>query len=155
MMPFKCLNCKTVIQSMEQAECECENPYFVQCALVHYLHPEGPGQVYSKAVQHNGASVDDEGFSRPLTVKNMVTYKLCCKASTKSKNPNKPVTASILKSIVSCPDCLAFIETRRNKICQLPEAPTQDSTVDSILVTPKSDSANPTVTMDEQSTSTQ
>ena len=140
---------------MEQAECGCENPYFVKCALVHYLHPEGPGEVYSKAVQHNGLSTDNEGFSKPLTIKNIVTYKLACKASIKSKNPNKPVTASILKSIVSCPDCLAFIEIRRTKACQSPEARTQDSTVDSTLVTPKSDSENPTATMAEQSTSIQ
>lgn len=139
---------------MDNAECDCQNPYFVQCALVHYIHPDGPGEVFSKAVQHNGASVDDEGKSKPLTIKNTVVYKLACMATKKTTNPNKPVTATILKQIVSCPDCLAFIENRR-KACRLPEDHTQDSTVDLTSVTPKSDSVNHTATMEEQSTLTQ
>lgn len=155
-MPFKCAQCDTIVQSLADAECECANPFFKECALIHYIHPEGPGEVFAKSYNHQGASVDDEGFSKPLTVRNLQELKLGCLASKTNKKRNL-VNTSIMSSLVSCPDCLAFIDQlkSRSKECQLSEVPTTAPITGSTSVTPKSDSASPTATMDEPSTSIQ
>lgn len=62
---------------MDQAECECESPFFVECAMIHYIHKDGPGKPYSKVLNNGGASVDDEGFSKPITIRNEQTLNLC------------------------------------------------------------------------------
>lgn len=150
-MPFKCVNCDTVVQKLDAAECECENPFFVKCEMVHYLHRDGVGEVYAKTYNTQGASIDDEGFSKPLTVRNLQELKLCCNAK-KLNAKREVIHASVMQSIVSCPDCLAFIKSRSTK-CQSSEGHTTDSTMDSQSETPKSDSENPTATMEETSTS--
>ena len=53
-MPFKCARCGKVVQSMDQAECECANPFFIRCALIHYIHTEGPGEVFAKSYKGGG-----------------------------------------------------------------------------------------------------
>lgn len=149
-MPFKCAQCDTIVQSMDNAECECANPFFVECVLIHYIHPEGPGEVFSKSYNHQGATIDDEGFSKQLTVRNLKQLKLGCLAS-KTNKKRELVSTSIMSSLVSCPDCLAFIDQlkSRRKQCQSSEEVTMGPTTGSTLVTPKSDSVSPTATMDE------
>lgn len=150
-MPFKCINCNKIIQSMDQAECECESPFFVECATIHYIHKDGPGVVYSKILNNGGASIDDEGFSKPLTIRNEQTLNLCCSVN-KLNSKREQVHATFMRSLVSCPDCLAFINklnSRRTQECQSLEARTTDSTTDSQLEIPKSASVNPTATMEE------
>ena len=155
-MPFKCAQCDTIVQSLADAECECANPFFKECALIHYIHPEGPGEVFAKSYNYHGSSTDDEGFSKPLTVRNLKELKLGCNAP-KNNKKRELVRTSIMSSLVSCPDCLAFIDQlkSRSKECQLSEVPTMEPTTDSKLEIPKSDSASPTATMDEPSTSIQ
>ena len=155
-MPFKCAQCDTIVQSMDNAECECANPFFIKCALIHYIHTEGPGEVFAKSYNYQGVSVDDEGFSTPLTVRNLKQLKLGCGAS-KNNKKRELVRTSIMSSLVSCPDCLVFIDQlkSRSKECQLSEVPTTAPITGSTSVTPKSDSASPTATMDEPSTSIQ
>lgn len=152
-MPFKCARCGKVVQSMDQAECECANPFFIKCALIHYIHTEGPGEVFAKSYNRQGASIDDEGFSVPLTERNLQELRLGCGTS-KTNKKRELVNSSIMSSLVSCPDCLAFIDKlkSRSKECQLSEAVTVEPTVGSTSVTPKSDSVSPTATMDEPST---
>ena len=149
-MPYKCASCSTIVQKLENAECECENPFFIECALVHYIHQEGPGKVVSKSYNNQGASIDDEGFSKPITIRNLQELRLGC-------NFKKPIHLSIMSSLVSCPDCLAFIEKLKSRSteCQLSEDRTMASTMASTSVTPKSDSVNHTVTMGETLTSMQ
>lgn len=152
-MPFKCAVCDKIVQTMDQAECECQNPFFVKCEVVHFLSYDGPGDAYGKSYAAQGAVVGDDETAKPLTVRNLQPLRLGCNMP---KQPaNKVVHKSIMSSIVSCPDCLAFIETRRTKVCQSSEARTTDSTTDSTSETPKSDSVSPTATMVEQLISTQ
>ena len=156
-MPYKCAQCDTIVQSLEDAECECANPFFKECVLIHYIHPEGPGEVFAKSYANQGASIDDEGFAKPLSVTQKQELRLGCSASKLNKK-RELVRTSIMSSLVSCPDCLAFIQTlksRSNPECQLSEAPTMVPTMASTLATPKSDSVNPTATKDETLSSMQ
>lgn len=122
-MPFRCAGCDTVVQSMDQANCKCTNPYFAECVTIHYTHAEGPGEVVSKSYNNQGASVDDAGISKPATIRNLVPRKLACNVPVKSK----PVF-SIMRSIVTCSQCLAFIEKLNNRSteCQSSEARTTE-----------------------------
>lgn len=155
-MPYKCAQCDKIVQSMDNAECECSSPYFIECATIHYIHPEGPGEIFSKSFNHQGASIDDEGFSKPLTTRNLQELKLGCSVSKTNKKRNL-INTSIMSSLVSCANCLAFIQQlkSRSKQCQSLEVPTTDSTTDLKSETPKSDSVNPTATMADQLTSMQ
>lgn len=156
-MPYKCAQCDTIVQSLADAECECANPFFKECVLLHYLHPEGPGEVLATSFATQGASIDDEGFAKPISVTKKQELRLGCLASKTSKK-RQLTRASIMSSLVSCPNCLAFIQTlksRSNPECQLSEVPTMAPTMDSKLVTPKSDSVNPTATKDETLSSMQ
>ena len=112
-MPFKCAQCGKVVQYMKDADCECSNPYFVQCALIHYIHPKATGEVVAKSYNNQGASIDDEGFSKPITVKNQQQLRLACKVPKTDKR--NQTTTSIMSSLVSCPDCLAFIEELKSR----------------------------------------
>lgn len=113
-MPFKCAQCNKIVQTMKDAECECSNPFFVQCAVIHYIHPNGPGEVVAKSYNNQGASIDDKGFSKPITVKNLQQLRLGCSIS-KTNSKRNLVTTSIMSSLVSCPDCLAFIEKLKSR----------------------------------------
>jgi hypothetical protein len=100
-MPFRCTNCNKVTQQLTEEEC-CDNSNPKECPKIHYLNRTATGPVYSRQMKKQGIA-----GSKPSSVLEPVELRLGC-------DTKKPLEqATILPSLVSCPECLSFLESIR------------------------------------------
>jgi hypothetical protein len=102
-MPFKCTQCNRVTDDRDDQECQ-ETPQRADCkwqkaALIHLLHPDGPGEKHSK----KKVKVFDEATKKDRI--EVIRLSLCC--STQERIP----TATPSAEVVTCAECLAFAES--------------------------------------------
>jgi len=123
-MPYKCLRCDTVVALKSNQECSCNTPNFVKCETIHFLHKDGVGK--ATATRKVKVGVPPKAVDEIL--------RLACSTD----NPS-PIASGYIPTI-TCPDCLAYIESIRPKD---EDAPLESSASHPETTTTDNHSGNP------------
>lgn len=95
-MPFKCIGCDKVAQTVEEQSCKCQTPNFIKCEVVHLMHPQGTGRLIARKKRSVGIPTEEPRVEeQPLNI--------CC-----GNMERIPIVTSIT-TIITCPDCLEFL----------------------------------------------
>lgn len=106
-MPFKCVKCNKIVQANEPKDCTCLDNHFIECSTIHFLHPEGEGAVFSNTQKVSNI---------PGKIETKVTTQIRVACTT--RKGIEPCT--VLASLISCPVCMVFLESRRTPKESLP-----------------------------------
>lgn len=112
-MPFKCLQCDKVAQTISEQFCNCETPNFIKCEVVHLMHPDGPGRRIAKGKKSVGIPTEEPRIEDQY-------LNICC-----SNQDKIPIITGII-SIITCPECLQFIEQVLQSEPNIPQSEPHD-----------------------------
>lgn len=101
-MPLRCQTCEKVFQDKAEP-CDKGNCRIVEAMTIHYISPDGKGREVTKKIRYgtfNNNNIE--------TTEEQASLRLAC-----NHNGNEQYT--IYEPIITCKDCLEFINSRTPK----------------------------------------